>query len=282
MPRAVLPTDLIPAVGRDLPGPGVPRKTRYRRAPGEVVLFASCLNEIFGPARPAGRGKAAGAPFAFLALCDRAGVTAQIPKGVEGLCCGTVWRSKGLTDGLGVMAAKTARVLLEASRDGQVPIVMDASSCTHGLHELGHDLEAAGHHELAERFARVQVMDSVAFTAAHLLDRLRVTRKLGSVVLHPTCSDKHAGDLPGLLACARALAERVTVPDAVGCCAFAGDRGMLHPELTAAATAPEASEVNSGSYDAYLSTNRTCELGMSRATGRTYRHVLEVLAEVTA
>lgn len=33
------------------------------------------------------------------------------------------------------------------------------------------------------------------------------------------------------------------------------------------------------SPDAFVSANRTCELGMTRATGQEYRHVLEVLAE---
>jgi D-lactate dehydrogenase len=34
-------------------------------------------------------------------------------------------------------------------------------------------------------------------------------------------------------------------------------------------------------YAAYVSSNRPCEIGMSRAIGRTYRHVLELLEEVT-
>ncbi|HOA87848.1 MAG TPA: FAD-binding and (Fe-S)-binding domain-containing protein [Propioniciclava tarda] len=280
--RRVVSTDLLYRVGDDLPGPGVSRKTRHRRAPGEVVLFASCLNEIFGSATATRKDKHQGAPFAFLALCDRAGVKAQIPEGIEGLCCGTVWRSKGLTDGLGTMAERTASVLLTATRDGEVPVVTDASSCTHGLHELASDLVKAGKPDLAERFARIEIIDSVAYAAQHLLPHLRVTRKLGSAVLHPTCSDRHAGDLPHLLACAQACADTVIVPDAAGCCAFAGDRGMLHPELTASATRAEASEVRKATYDAYLSSNRTCELGMTRATGQTYRHVLELLAELTA
>jgi D-lactate dehydrogenase len=32
---------------------------------------------------------------------------------------------------------------------------------------------------------------------------------------------------------------------------------------------------------AYVSGNRTCEIGMARATGEDYRHVLEVLEEAT-
>lgn len=34
-------------------------------------------------------------------------------------------------------------------------------------------------------------------------------------------------------------------------------------------------------YDAYASVNRTCEIALSRATGRPYRHLLEILEQVT-
>jgi D-lactate dehydrogenase len=61
------------------------------------------------------------------------------------------------------------------------------------------------------------------------------------------------------------------VPTNAGCCAFAGDRGFLHPELTASATHREAEEVRGTSHDGYYSSSRTCELGMSRATGDEYR-----------
>lgn len=61
---------------------------------------------------------------------------------------------------------------------------------------------------------------------------------------------------------------------------------MLHPELTASATAQESAEIAAaeraqGGFDAFVSANRTCEIGMSRATGRPYRHVIEVLEELT-
>ena len=54
---------------------------------------------------------------------------------------------------------------------------------------------------------------------------------------------------------------------------------MLHPELTASATRREAAEVADLGSAAHASCNRTCELGMTRATGTPYRHVLELLAE---
>jgi len=61
---------------------------------------------------------------------------------------------------------------------------------------------------------------------------------------------------------------------------------MLHPELTAAATRAEAAEValharDHGAADAYASSNRTCEMGLSRATGQDYVHVVELLEAAT-
>src|SRR5690606_20318799 len=86
--------------------------------------------------------------------------------------------------------------------------------------------------------------DVVAFTAREVLPRLGETRPVRrSLVLHPTCSSVQLGLNPALEEVARAAAEQVAIPDAWGCCGFAGDRGMLHPELTASATAAEAAEV---------------------------------------
>ena len=71
------------------------------------------------------------------------------------------------------------------------------------------------------------------------------------------------------------------MPVQAGCCGFAGDRGFLFPELTASATRREATEVMGGQHDGYYSSSRTCEIGMTRATGRIYRSFLYLLEEAT-
>lgn len=80
---------------------------------------------------------------------------------------------------------------------------------------------------------------------------------------------------------AAAVADEVVVPTSWQCCAFAGDRGLLHPELTASATREQAEELNQRTFGAYASVNRTCEIGMSRATGENYLHLIELLDQVT-
>ncbi|MBC8092414.1 MAG: (Fe-S)-binding protein, partial [Pseudonocardia sp.] len=194
------------------------------------------------------------------------------PVGVASLCCGTPWKSKGMTDGYAEMARRVLPALWEASRGGEIPVIGDASSCTEGLeHMISAD----------DRYAAIRVVDAVAFTAEHLLDRLDVV-PVGSLALHPTCSAVRMGLAEPLRRIAEAVAVDVTVPDTWSCCAFAGDRGLLHPELTAAATAPQAAELAGTDFDAYASCNRTCELGMTRATGKPYHHILELLDRAAA
>ena len=69
----------------------------------------------------------------------------------------------------------------------------------------------------------------------------------------------------------------MVIPRDAGCCGFAGDRGFLFPELTASATRREAAEVTAGAFDGHFSSSRTCELGVTRATGSVYRSFLYLL-----
>jgi D-lactate dehydrogenase len=101
------------------------------------------------------------------------------------------------------------------------------------------------------------------------------------VALHPVCSLEKLGLTPRLEAIAAACAEAVLVPRDAGCCGFAGDRGLLFPELTASATRHEALEVTAHDCDGHFSSSRTCEIGVTRATGRLYRSFLFLLELAT-
>jgi hypothetical protein len=60
--------------------------------------------------------------------------------------------------------------------------------------------------------------------------------------------------------------------------------GTLNPGvlLTASATRDEAAAVKAGQHTSHASVNRTCEIGMTRATGQPYHHLLELLDQVTS
>jgi D-lactate dehydrogenase len=106
---------------------------------------------------------------------------------------------------------------------------------------------------------------------------LEVPEKVASVTVHPTCATRHMGLAGRLRAIAGQLAEEVFVAPSATCCGFAGDRGITHPELTEAATREQAAELEGRHFDARISSNRTCEIGLTRATGERYESFLFLL-----
>jgi D-lactate dehydrogenase len=265
--RGLLGTDTVPLWSPDLPQGGRRRAVGPTAAIFGAVHFQACVGSMFGPAEGG-----PGVGSAFESLAAKAGIGLVRPAGIDGLCCGTPWKSKGMLDGYHDMLERTMEVLWRASDGGALPIVCDNSSCSEGL-VLALETAIESHPE----YRTMRMVDAVDFAAERLLPRLAVDHQLESIVVHPTCSSTRAGSNAHLLELASAVATTVTVPDDWGCCAFAGDRGMLHPELTASATRRESAEVAIGEFDAYVSCNRTCELGMTRTTGHPYQHVLEVV-----
>ena len=265
--RAAVGSERLPLWSPELPGGGATRRRAAPAGPVDAVYLPACVNSMFGPVEGT-----PGVQRSFEELCLRAGVGLLVPQEVDALCCGTPWSSKGLPEGYDAMRERVLPVVLEATRGGELPLVTDASSCTEGLVKmLASESAAAG----------VRVVDAMVFVVEHVLPGLGDHGRLASVSVHPTCSSTQLGINGALTTLAEAVAEQVHIPVDWGCCAFAGDRGMLHPELTASATAAQAGEVRRFGAVAHASCNRTCELGMTRASGHPYRHVLELLADVT-
>jgi D-lactate dehydrogenase len=249
-----------------LPGPAPPQLPSTTQGRAAAVYLPACINRIFG--NPNGLAARPTVPEALVAISARAGLPVWIPDDVVGVCCGTPWSSKGFSDGHEVMARRTTEALSRWTGDGELPVVIDATSCTHGLIS---DVEPEG----------IQILDSISWVHDHLLERLTVTRKLPTVAVHPTCACMHLGLAGKLTAIAAALSDEVVVPAATGCCGMAGDRGLLHPELPASALRDVARELAGKSFDAYLSSNRTCEIALQQVTERPYESFLLALEELT-
>ena len=270
--------------GRGLPGPaqrgagGAPLPTKAgsvgRGAPpaprsaAAAVYVPSCTNRIFD-----------GNPVeALVAVSARAGMPVWIPDDVAGSCCGLPFGSKGFGAAHAHKANEMVEKLWSWSGEGALPVIIDAASCTESIGKQG---EGVLSEQNAERIAQLEILDSVAWAHDRLLPKLEIGAKVGSATVHPTCATRHMGLAPRLRSLAGALADEVYVAPSSTCCGFAGDRGISHPELTEAATRPQAEELAGRHFDAHLSNNRTCEIGLSRATGTDYESVLILLERLT-
>ncbi len=267
--------ELVPRWPPTMPPPARASLPTTSREGAAAVYMPACINRIFGTARGQ---PGPPLPQALADVSARAGLAVWIPDDVAGNCCATPWSSKGYRRGHGVMARHVAESVVRWTDDGALPLVVDASSCAQGLlHEVAGELGD----EPLERYRRVEVLDSVEWAHDRLLPALTVSRRVGSVAVHPTCSVAQMGTAAKLDAIAAELAEEVVVPAAAGCCGMAGDRGLLHPELPASALRDEAAELEGRTFDAHLSSNRTCEIGLHQETGLPFESFVLLLERLT-
>ncbi len=289
--------------GKGLPGPaggggvGKPSRATAGRAregsptpPDDAVAVyvPSCTNRIFGPtAAPADGTKVPlyggessrrqSVVEALVEVSGRADAPVWVPGDVGGSCCGLPWSSKGFAAAHVHKANEMVEGLWGWSGEGALPVVIDAASCTGAIAD---PIEGVLTEENAERLGKIEIVDSVAW-ALRLLPNLQIDAKVASATVHPTCATRRLGLAHPLRTLANALADDVYVAPSATCCAFAGDRGITHPELTASATRPQADELAGRTFDAYLSSNRTCEIAMTRATGQPYESPLVLLERLT-
>jgi D-lactate dehydrogenase len=132
-----------------------------------------------------------------------------------------------------------------------------------------------------ERWNKMTLLDSVEFARDWLIPHLKITPLPENVILHPNCALRKLNLDKALKQVVDRCVQSAVVPENLGCCAFAGDRGLLVPELTASATALEAAEVLAKPYDGYYSSNLTCEMGMALATRKPYRSFLYLIEKAS-
>jgi D-lactate dehydrogenase len=274
--RKVISPELLPSWVESLPMPASSKLPRTRQEGATAIYFPACINRIFGGSKLSHHKDPL--PAAFVTVSERAGYPLFIPPDVVGNCCGTVWHSKGYNDGNILMANRVVENMWRWSKRGSIPIVCDASSCTLGLKQEVLDYLTL---ENRERHKTLTIYDSITWADEMLLPKLNVTRKARTATVHPTCSMHTLGIDTTLRKIAGELSEKPFYPLTSTCCAFAGDRGLLHEELTRSATREEAGEVAGKNLDLYLCANRTCEVGMEHATHAPYESFVYALEELT-
>lgn len=259
--------------------------TGLAEAAQQFIYFPSCVSRQMGSPSKDGHYSLADT---LLTLADRAGIGLTIPADVEGICCGMPFASKGYTEAYQTTLHRTLRKYWQWSDGGRTPIVIDTTSCTHTLRTCGDDPSgpltvragsagmpvrdgrASLSAEDRELWQKLTLLDSLEFLRDEILPRLDIQPLEEDVVLHPNCSARKLGLDATMLSIAQRCARSASVPLNLGCCAFAGDRGLLFPELTASATEQEAAEVLAHDYGGYYSSNIPCEIGMTEATGKEY------------
>jgi D-lactate dehydrogenase len=216
-----------------------------------------------GPSR--GDPEPASVTESTLSVLQKAGYTVVYPKGVESLCCGMMFNSRGLKGAAASKSTEMEAAIVEASEGGKLPVLLDTSPCLATLKEA-----------LASPGLRLALYEPVEFVAQHLVDKLEFSRVKERVAVHVPCSSKKMGLEASFMRVAGMCSSDVQ-PSGVPCCGMAGDRGMRYPELTAGSLQHLET---SGCSDGY-STSRTCEMSLTNHSGVGFRNIMHLVDRAT-
>ena len=228
----------------------------------KVVYFPSCLNQTMGRAQ----GVEHDLVDTVVSFLQRAGWEVIFPKNMKSLCCGMIWESKGMPDVANRKLWDLEAELFEASEGGLWPIVCDQSPCLHRMRTL---------------MKPIKPMELMEFIHDHVADSLNFRPVDEPVMLHLTCSTRLMGIDGKVLDLAQRCSTHVVVPDGVGCCGFAGDKGFSQPELNAYALRHLRQAVKESGARRGFSNSRTCEIGLTTHSGIPYQSLVYLIDEVT-
>jgi D-lactate dehydrogenase len=261
-----LSNNTIPLWTKSLPKPITINKNSVKliASKKKVVYFSSCLNRTMGQSQ--GNSESENLFDVTLELLTRAGFEVIFPKNLEQLCCGMPFSSKGYFTQANEKSKELEKVLVEASNNGEYPILCDTSPCTK---------------KMLESFkAQIGIYEPIEFSLKYLLPSLQITKLEEPIVIHTTCSSRKMGLHDKFIELAKTCAKEVIVPADVKCCGFAGDRGFNYPELNASALSGLKSAIPNGAKLAF-STSKTCEIGLSEHSGLDYNSVFYLLKRVS-
>lgn len=241
--------------------PAMPKAYRIRKQlrshitakPDKVVYFPSCINQTMGLARKSPEEMAL--VDKMVSLLQKGGFEVIFPDNMDKLCCGTIWESKGMMDIADRKSKELEEALWKASEEGRYPVLCDQSPCLHRMRET---------------IKKMKLYEPAEFIYTFLRDRLVFTPTDEPVAIHITCSMRRMGLADTIINLAKLCSKHVFVPEEIGCCGFAGDRGFTHPEVNAYALRKLRPQLEEKGIQRGYSNSRTCEIGLTTNSGVPY------------
>ena len=230
----------------------------------KVVYFPSCINQTMGLSKESPVKR----PLVdeVCALLHKAGYEVIFPEGMEKMCCGQIWESKGMLDIADRKSAELEQALWKASEQGRYPVLCAQSPCLHRMKKV---------------MRKMKLYEPAEFIMTYLVDRLDFHKTDRRIALHLTCSTREMGVADDLIALARLCSDNVYLPEGVGCCGFAGDRGFTFPEMNKYALRKLRPQIEENHIEVGYSNSRTCEIGLQTNTGIPYMSIVYLVNECT-
>jgi D-lactate dehydrogenase len=200
-----------------------------------------------------------------LKVLGKAGYEVLFPENMADLCCGTPWESKGFFDIANLKSSELESALMKISNNGQIPILCDTSPCILRMKNM--------------MDKNLKMYEPFEFIHDFLLDKLNIQKLDKKLAFHITCSSTKMNLNDKFIKVIESCTSAPIIPEEVGCCGFAGDKGFSQPDLNSWALRKLKPQVTA--CEAGYSNSRTCEIGLSKNSGINYKSIMYLVDEAS-
>lgn len=218
------------------------------------IYYPSCISRVFSA-----NSKNQSIIEVMRQIAELAEVKLIIPDKIDNTCCSTPFSSKGYHETGVDMFGRTINLLYVASKGGKIQIVVDTSPCTYKFLHPSDNMTKG----INTKWKKLKFIDIIPFLDSITKDIIHKPLDR-EIVVHPTCSTQKMEHMQIMESLAKRCAKKVTIPENSNCCGFAGDRGMIIPQLTNNAVKFNKDQISfeQRKLSGY-SSSRMCEIGMS-------------------
>jgi D-lactate dehydrogenase len=243
--------------------PKIDTKVVLSDNPKKVVYYPACINQAMGVSKDYDEKVAL--TTKVKELVTKAGFEIIYPENMPNLCCGMAYSSKGFKEVGKTKSDELEAALISASENGKYPVLCDMSPCLFTMKDnMGSSLK---------------LYEPIEFVLEYLVPHLTFKPVDETVSVFTVCSAKKMGLEEKMVTLAEMCAKEVVKPE-TNCCGFAGDRGFSHPELNGHGLRNLKSQTPAVVKNGY-STSRTCEIGLTKHSGISYKSILYLVDKAT-
>lgn len=178
----------------------------------------------------------------------------------RGFCCSQPYESKGYLKAKKLMINKTKKLLEKL--DPNIPIIIDNTSCTNAF-------------KINLEYKNFKILDSIEWIYQLYKKYPEKFNKIyNKIYLQNLCSLQKTNLTNKLQEILSAISNSVDISPFSECCGFAGDKGMFFPKLVSSSTTDIKIRLKKENYNAYTSSNLTCEIGLTYGTEKRFQHFL--------
>ena len=134
---------------------------------------------------------------------------------------------------------------------------------------------------MRECITKMKLYEPAEFIYTFLKDKLEFQQSNAPITVHVTCSMRKMGLADQIINLAKLCSSNVLVPEEVGCCGFAGDKGFTNPEVNAYALRKLKPQLEQNNIKMGYSNSRTCEIGLTTNSGIPYASIVYLVDNCT-